>query len=441
MGNLSTSKENPQSLKQITRTSNSRISIRDKLLKDNNAFMNSCTEAYFNKFHKKIVENDIKELCKNLNQKKLFINNNGKYPDDAEQQIIYKQISNDMQHKGKHLYNQLILHYSQFLNELFEFHEQLPIKSISSYNYGDVKTSTQLVRNISFKRSFSEKIKVEQPSFSDKNHIKQSIQNQNIVNQFLENKQLAFLFLEQLSCIFKLCQTIIEYTYGSCISSIFGDDIDTFTDRQLLITKIYQKDIFKFIPQLSILLSNALPIVYNNRSALITYDFKIEQMNETNMSEDFQDSQEQTIDEQSTSYEIYQKTQPYLKTFNIIDNIINCKMPWLKFKLIGKLENMIVDMFLSSRSKNQVSNFKYIIQSEDSKIEVLRCILQKYMCSSENQNLLLCYQYLRWMQEYDSVIHQKLKTFTCPYFVRFLSLYEVAYNYYQRKQAMLLFNQ
>jgi len=27
-------------------------------------------------------------------------------------------------------------------------------------------------------------------------------------------------------------------------------------------------------------------------------------------------------------------------------------MPWLKFKLIGKLENIIVDMIISSRSKN-----------------------------------------------------------------------------------------
>ncbi|CAK56492.1 unnamed protein product (macronuclear) [Paramecium tetraurelia] len=453
MGNQCSAKENSSSEAPISRTTLSRISVQDKLLKDNNAFINSCTETYFKKFHKKIVENDIQELCKNMNQKKLFVKIKGKYPDDGEQQIVYKKISNDMQQKGKHLYNQLILHYSQFLNELFEFQEEFPLKSMTSYNYGDVKTSTQLVRNVSFKRSQSENCRVQQPSLPDQNVTQQSINNQNIARQFFENKQLAYLFLEQLSCIFKLCSTIIEYTYGSFISSVFGTDIDAFTDRQLFVNKIYQKDIFKSIPYMSLLLSNALPIVYHNRSALISNDCAsppiLDQslmplVTENIQSEhffDLLDSTEQNIGQQSIFNEQNWNTQPYSQTFALIHNIINCKMPWLKFKLIGKLDKLIVEIFLSSRSNNQISQFIDIIQPEDSKIEVLKYILQKYMSSSKSQNLLLCYYYLRWMQEYDSVIHQKLKTFTCPYFVRFISLYEVAYNYNQKRSPLLLFNQ
>ncbi|CAD8057196.1 unnamed protein product [Paramecium sonneborni] len=453
MGNQCASQEKQTSEAPIARASLSRLSVQEKLIKDNNAFINSCTETYFIKFHKKIIENDIQELYKNMYPKKMFIKIKGKYPDDAEQQIIYKKISYDMQQKEKHLYNQLILHYSQFLNELFDLDEQPPLKSITSYNYGDVKTSTQLVRNVCFKRSFSENFGVQQRSIPDKKITQLSINNQNITRQFFENKQLAQLILEQLSCMFKLWSTIIEYTYGSFISSVFGNDIEAFTDRQLFICKIYQKDLFKSIPQISIILSNALPIVYNNKSALISNDCTspsnldsslMPQMNENIQSENFfdlLDSIEQKIEEQQKYYENNWNALPYSQTFGIIDGIINCKMPWMKFKLIGKLDQLIVEIFLSSRSNNQLSHFKNIIQPEDAKIEVLKYILQKYMCSSQNQNLLLCYYYLRWMQEYDSVIHQKLKTFTCPYFIRFLSLYEVAYNYYSRKQAMLLFNQ
>lgn len=52
MGNQCSSKENSSSDVPISRTSLTRISVQDKLLKDNNTFINSCTETYFKKFHK-----------------------------------------------------------------------------------------------------------------------------------------------------------------------------------------------------------------------------------------------------------------------------------------------------------------------------------------------------------------------------------------------------
>lgn len=58
MGNQCSSKENPLSDAPISRTTTSKISVQDKLLKDNNTFINSCTETYFKKFHKVL-----KTLC------------------------------------------------------------------------------------------------------------------------------------------------------------------------------------------------------------------------------------------------------------------------------------------------------------------------------------------------------------------------------------------
>ncbi|CAD8049267.1 unnamed protein product [Paramecium primaurelia] len=455
MGNYCHSEETPKSEKPTLRDSNKGKLVFQNLILTNTQFIEQCKDSYFIQFHKNIVEKDIESLSKFMNQKMLDSFIKGSYPTEEEKQKISKNISKDIQQREKHLYNQIIFHYNQFLNELFELDQNLQLITKSNYNAGDVRVNAQLIRNTFVKRSLSDNHRFQEQLLLDENIPHNTYIDQNLSRQFRENKQLANLFLDQLSCIFKLCYLILEYVYSNYILSIFGTSIDTFTDRYLLISKIYQKNIIELNPDIQKLITAAIQAKYEKKSSLIksehmspailqpqlipqTVDSIINHESEIQLLDSIEKNlkyQQQDQQIQNTQQNFY-----YSQTFSTIDKIINCKMPWLKFKLIGKLDQQIVDIFLQYRSQSQIAHFIDVIKPEDSKVEVLLYILQRYMSSRKNLNLSLCYYELRWMQEDDNVLHKKVKTITSPYFSRFLSLYEISFKNYQRKQAQLLYN-
>ncbi|CAD8060083.1 unnamed protein product [Paramecium sonneborni] len=458
MGNYCHSEESPNSEQQIIRKQQKGRQVYKNLIQTNRQFLDQCKDLNFQQFHKNVVERDLHSLSKYMNQKMLDISIVGSYPTEEEKQIISKNIIKDIGQKEKHLYNQLIFHYNQFLIELFELDSNQQLQTISTYNVGDLRLNALLIRNTILKRSLSDNHKFQEALVSNNNISNDSTIDSKIYRQFQENKSLASIFLDQLSCIFKLCYLILEYVYQNYIISIFGNQIDSFTDRYLLISKIYQKNIFKINPQIQQLITSALQIKYENKSSLVksehmspailksylipqnsdsvlSYESGTELLT-TSIDKNFKHQlQEQNIENSQKIKNFY-----YYQTFSTIDKIISCKMPWLKFYLIGQLDQQIVDIFLSARSQSQIAHFIDVIKPEDSKVEVLLYILQKYMSAKKNNNLSLCYYELRWMQEDDNVLHLKVKTITCPYFSRFLSLYEIAYKNYQRKQAQLLYN-
>ncbi|CAK67273.1 unnamed protein product (macronuclear) [Paramecium tetraurelia] len=452
MGNYCHKEETPQSDLPTLRKSIKGKNVFQILIQTNTQFIEQCQDLYFKQFHKNIVEKDIQTFSKFMNQKMLDSSIKGKYPTEEEKQVISNKISRDIAQKEKHIYNQLIFHYSQFLNELFEMGQNQQSKPISAYKAGDIRINAQLNKNISIKRTLSDNHRFQGKQLPDQNTSQSKNIDQNIIRQFQENKQLATTFLDQLSCFFKLLYLIIEYVYSNYIVSIFGSSIDSFTDRYILISKVYQKNIIKANPFIQKLITAAIQIKYETQQSLI----KSEHMSPAILQSKFipenvdsilsggeldvelLDSIEQNLKYQQSD----QKHQNfhYYQTFSTIDRIVNCKMPWLKFILIGKLDLQIVEIFLQARSQSQIAHFVNLIKPEDSKVEVLLYILQRYMAATKNLNLSQCYYELRWMQEYDNVLHQKVKTITCPYFSRFLSLYEMALKNYQRKQTQLLYN-
>ncbi|CAD8058148.1 unnamed protein product [Paramecium sonneborni] len=457
MGNYCHSEESPRSEQQILRRSQKGKEVFQKLISTNRQFLSQCQDSFFKLFHEQIVEKDLQSLSKYINQKMLNFSIKGSYPNDEEKYIISKKISEDIGLKKKHLYNQLIFHYNQFLMELFELDQKQPITAISTYNEGNFRVNTLLIRNTFLPRSLSDNSRFQEVIVSNQNNSHNSTIEQQIFRQFQQNKQLANIFLDQLSCIFKLCYLILEYVYQQYIIQIFGNSIDSFTDRYSLISKIYQDNIIQVNPQIQQLITSALQIKYENKSSLIqsenmsqailqpqlipkNTDFILNDQYEIGMISSIEKYLKCQHSEQKIDYSQENKNYYYSQTFQTIDKIVCCKMPWLKLKLIGKLDQQIEDIFLSTRSQSQITHFINIIKPEDSKVEVLLYILQKYMSARKNINLSQCYYELRWMQEDDNVLHIKVKTIICPYFSRFLSLYEMAYKNYQRKQAQLLYN-
>lgn len=73
-----------------------------------------------------------------------------------------------------------------------------------------------------------------------------------------------------------------------------------------------------------------------------------------------------------------------------------------------------------------------MISAEDAKTDIFAYVIQKYMHSTPHE-LEKNYYELRWMYDNDAVISPMLKNFTSPYFSRFLSIYEMAYNNKQSK--------
>ncbi|CAK81983.1 unnamed protein product (macronuclear) [Paramecium tetraurelia] len=450
MGNYCHSEETPKSEIPTPRTQSKGKLVFQNLILTNTQFLKQCKDSYFVQFHKNIVEKDIESLSKFMSQKMLDVSIKGPYPTEDEKLIISKNISKDLGQREKHLYNQLVFHYIQFLNELFDLDQTFQINTKSNYIAGDVRVNAQLIRNTFVKRSLSDNLRFQEQIISDQSIPHNTQIDQNISKQFRESKQLANLVLEQLSCIFKLCYLIIEYVYSNYILSIFGTSIDSFTDRYLLISKIYQKNIIELNPEIQKLITSAIQAKYENKSSLIKSEHMSPALLQPSLIPQTIDSIISRESEIDLLDEINMKNQQsdqqmqnrfyYSQTFSTIDKIINCKLPWLKFSLIGKLDQQIVDIFLQYRSQSQIAHFIDVIKPEDSKIEVLLYILQRYMSSRRNLNLSLCYYELRWMQEDDNVLHHKVKTITCPYFSRFLSLYEISFKNYQRKQAQLLYN-
>ncbi|CAD8152267.1 unnamed protein product [Paramecium pentaurelia] len=450
MGNYCHLEETPKSEKPTLKKSIKEKNVIQNLILTNTQFLEQCQDLYFKQFHKNIVEKDIRSLSKFMNQKMLDSSIKGLYPTEEEKQVISKNISKDIAKKEKHIYNQLIFHYSQFLNELFDLDQNLQQKPISTYKTGDIRVNAQLNRNTQIRRSLSDNYKFQDKLLLQDQSISQSKNiDQNIIRQFQENKQLANIFLDQLSCFYKLCYLIIEYAYSNYIVSIFGTSIDSFTDRYLLISKIYQKNIIETNPLIQKLITTAIQIKYENQQSLMKSEHMSPAILQSQLIPEYVDSilsvefEIELLDsiEQNQKYSD-QKNQNfyYYQTFSTIDRIVNCKMPWLKFNLIGKLDLQIVDIFLQARSQSQIAHFINVIKPEDSKVEVLLYILQRYMAARKNLNLSQCYYELRWMQDDDNVLHKKVKTITCPYFSRFLSLYEIAFKNYHRKQAQLLYN-
>ncbi|KAM3127851.1 hypothetical protein pb186bvf_020041 [Paramecium bursaria] len=393
------------------------------LHKINNHFMNECKDQQFVQFHKDIIVTLIVNNRKCLCKSSLDLIYEQPINSQMENEI-HKIIRGDLYKRNRNLFKGLLDAYGQFLQEHFELESYSP-------NKFDQRISIIASR-------FSES------SPKNKRVVKwdntRNTQSIDVEFMFQTNRNLANSTIRQLSCMIHMFKLIIKKLYGKQLNQIYGDSIDTQADKELMIGRIIQQELLTQKFPLACILPTALKFYYEK--SLLRKHEKLQPtltgslippsqcQSLIEISPSLQDSTKQFDAIVEENQEATISSVPYHQTFPLLQRIFDTNKPWLKFKLIGKLDQMIVQIFMQKRSNSQYQQNFDIIQAEDSKSEILHFILHKFI-QQYKTNLKETLLDLKWMRDSDQIISKDMKNLLCPYFMRFLIIFEMVYNNYE----------
>ncbi|KAM3144057.1 hypothetical protein pb186bvf_003821 [Paramecium bursaria] len=381
------------------------------LLKINRQFIQEIGENHkdFYRFHHEIIQELIMKEKFQYHEPQIWI----KYPKDRDNDIefqIFQQLSQSLQRKKRCLFNKIIESYRSFLVQIFEIDNNS--QDCSEFRISMIASS-----------------KISNQSTSA--HIDQRQTHHKLKSMFQKDYSLSKLVVAQISCIHNILQQIIIMMFGSQIDYIFGVDIDEQFEKENMLARIVQQQILTKQFPLRNILKYALK--YRFKKSLIKTSIQEPKLDAKLLPNSIGSDIKPILNlerlESSKNLEYrgldhHLSKLPYHQAFRIVELILQTSKPWLKIKLISRLDQMIIDIFMNHKHENQFDENLENIVAEDSRSEVMFFLLHKFMEKNQQlikQNLLE----FNWMKEDDVIISKDQKYLLCPYFMRFAIILEM----------------